>query len=115
MTGTRVRLAVTAAALLVLAPAAAASTSTVAETAGACPVLRTAGHSWIVVAKGMTCGTATGAVRRLAARTASLGHGRTLRVTSPLSGYTCVLRNAVKPSGACVKGTAHTVIWLVAA
>ena len=105
--------ALAAAALLValLATGAGASPSATPDS-GRCPLLQSTGHTWIVVAKGVACATATRVARRLAPRTASLPKGRTTRVPSPVPGFVCVLRNVVIPTGACVKGRAvQSIIW----
>lgn len=118
MTAVRPRVVMTLAVLVLAAgallgsgPASAAPSAAT----GSCGVLRASGHAWIVVTKGLSCVSGLRAVRALAARTAGLHAGQVTRVSSPLSGYTCLLRNVAKPSGACVKTTAHTVVWLIAA
>jgi hypothetical protein len=98
--------------LSVLAVTAAAAT---ARAAGSCGVVTASGHPWIVVANGVSCSTATRAVRGLAARTAALRAGQRVVVRSPLRGFTCVLASRGKPGGSCATaGAAKSVLWIAA-
>ena len=72
-----------------------------------------AGHTWIVVAKGVSCTSAKNVTRALAARTAALHAGQKHTVTSPLAGFTCVIASRGKPAGSCATaGAAKSIVWL---
>ena len=90
-----------------------------AASAGAsasCGIVTAAGHPYIVVAKGVSCPSATGVVRTLAARTAAVRAGQKIVVRSPLRGFTCVLASQGKPAGSCATpGAAKSVVWVAAA
>lgn len=99
-----------------LALLAATAGATSARAMTSCGVVNAAGHPWIVVAKGVSCTTAKRVTRGLAARTAAVRSGQTVRVTSPLlHGFTCVLASHGKPGGSCsTAGATRSVLWLVA-
>ena len=103
-----------AAALSALALTAGAATT---RAATSCGIVTAAGHPWIVVAKGVTCGTAKRVTRALAARTAALRSGQRRTMTTPLlHGFYCVLASHGKPGGSCsTPGAARSVLWIVAA
>jgi len=86
-----------------------------ANAASSCGILTTSGHSFIVVATGMPCSAATGIVRKLAAQTARLHVGQTVKVAHPPAGFVCVIQNRAKPAGSCNSGPRKIVTWLVAA
>jgi hypothetical protein len=91
-----------------VAPASAAQRS--------CGILVAAHHSWIVVAKNVTCAKAKAVTRALATRTAAIRRGQRVTVhTSLLPGYTCVLASQGKPAGSCsIAGATKMVVWLTA-
>ena len=93
----------------------ASATGGSANAASSCGILTTSGHSFIVVATGMPCTAATGIVRKLAAQTATLRVGQTVRVAHPPAGFVCVVQNRAKPAGSCNSGPRKVVTWLVAA
>jgi hypothetical protein len=96
--------------------AALAGGAASAHAASSCGIVTAAGHPFIVVAKGITCPSATGVVRALAARTAAVRTGQRLVVHSPLRGFTCVLASQGKPGGSCsTAGAAKSVLWIIAA
>lgn len=87
-----------------------------AHASASCGVVTAAGHPFIVVAKGVSCPSATGVVRTLAARTAAVRAGQRIVVRSPLRGFTCVLASQGKPAGSCATpGAAKSVVWVAAA
>ena len=90
--------------------------TTRAQAASSCGVLTASGHTWIVVAKGVTCAKAKNVTRSFAARTAAVRSGQTVIVTSPLlPGFHCVLSSRGKPGGSCATaGAARSILWLVA-
>jgi hypothetical protein len=106
------------------APGAVAALAGLALTTGAgaavrgqtsCGVLTASGHPWIIVAKNVPCSTANRVVRGFASRTAALHTGARVVVTSPLSGFTCLLASQGKPGGSCsTAGAAKSILWLSA-
>jgi hypothetical protein len=106
-------LAAAAAALSLAALPAGAQAS---RSAGSCGILTAGSRTWIVVSKGVSCSSADRVVRTLAARTARVRAGATVRVASPLHGFTCVLASRGKPAGSCATaGAAKSIVWIVAA
>jgi hypothetical protein len=86
-----------------------------AGTTGGCGIVSAAGHSWIVVAKGIPCSRATQVVRGFASRTAHVPSGATVIVASPLSGFHCILASHGRPGGSCATpGAAKNLVWLAA-
>ena len=100
---------------LVAGATIAVATAGSANAASSCGILATSGHSFIVVATGMPCSAATGIVRKLAAQTARLHVGQTVKVAHPPAGFVCVIQNRAKPAGSCNSGPRKIVTWLVAA
>ena len=82
--------------LLALALTAGAAT---ARASSSCGLLTAAGHSWIIVAKGVSCSSAKRLVRGFATRTARLRSGQTVVVHNVPGGFTCVLASRGKPGG----------------
>ena len=105
-----VRLGVVAA----LAGLALAAGTAPARAASGCGIVAAAGHTWIVVAKGVPCATAKRVTRALAARTSRVRTGQRVVTTSPLlRGFTCVLASQGKPGGSCATaGAARSVLWI---
>jgi hypothetical protein len=112
MTSTRLARLAVCVALSLLALTAAA---TGARAASSCGIVTAAGHTWIVVTKGVPCSTATRVTRALAARTAAVRSGQKVTVRSPLGGFTCVLASRGKPAGSCATaGAAKSIVWIAA-
>lgn len=87
-----------------------------ARAATSCGVVTAAGHPWIVVAQGVSCSTGKRVVQGFAARTAALRSGASVTVSSPLSGFHCVLASRGKPGGSCsTAGAAKSLLWIIAA
>jgi len=113
MTGsTRFLATLAISALLTLAAMTAGATA--ALPAMSCGIVSAAGHSWIVISKGVSCTSAKNVTRALAARTAALHAGQKRTVTSPLAHFTCVISNHGKPAGSCAATAAKSIVWLVA-
>jgi len=86
-----------------------------AATTGGCGIVSAAGHSWIVVAKGVPCSRADQVVRGFASRTAHVRSGATVVVASPLGGFHCILASHGRPGGSCATpGAVKNVVWLAA-
>jgi hypothetical protein len=98
-----------------VAGAAIAAAGGSANAASSCGVIRSSGHSFIVVASGTPCSAATGVVRKLGAQTARLRAGQTVKVAHPPAGFVCVIQNRMKPAGSCNAGPTKVVTWIVAA
>jgi hypothetical protein len=100
----------------VLALLAMSVGATAARADTRCGILSTAGHSWIVVTKGVPCSTALRITRGYAVRTAAMQAGQTRLVSSPIHGFRCLLSNRGQPAGGCVTpGNAKSILWIVAA
>jgi hypothetical protein len=101
---------------LVAGLAAFAGGTAKAATAGSCGLFTAAHKQWIVVAKGVSCATATGVVQQLGARTAAVHPGANVTVPSPLRGFTCVVASNGHPAGSCATpGAAKSIVWIIAA
>lgn len=105
------RLVVVALAALALTSGAAAGPASTS-----CGILSASGHTWIVVAKSVTCAKAKSVTRSLATRTAALHAGqRRVVTTTLLPGFHCVLASQGKPGGSCsTAGAARSVLWISA-
>jgi hypothetical protein len=87
-----------------------------ARAATSCGIITAAGHPWIVVANRVPCSTAKRVVQGFAARTAALRTGASVTVSSPLSGFHCLLASRGKPGGSCsTPGATKSLLWIVAA
>jgi hypothetical protein len=100
-----------------LSALALASGSSAAPASTSCGIMSASGHTWIVVAKSVTCTKAKSVTRGLAARTAALRAGqRRVVTTALLPGFHCVLASQGKPGGSCsTAGATKSVLWIAAA
>jgi hypothetical protein len=114
MTGST-RIVATVVAVATLALLALTAGASTARASQSCGIFNAAGHTWIVVSKGVTCASAKRAVRNLAARTAALHAGQRKTVPSPLRGFVCLIASQGKPGGSCsTAGAGRSILWLSA-